>query len=153
METQWFEIWPPPIWMVQPVSRSIFRGDCESVDENGWFNLCDLLASKCTSQTTHSVNVHARSVPPEVYIGTLRACQQISADVRSECMGQPTFKACGLSVTFQVYWPMGLHISVWASTLASSGLAGAYLYLDVRIKWTKIVIVAHISDWDSSTFI
>src|SRR5882762_3215607 len=33
----------------------------------------------------------------------------------------------------------------------SSGLAGAYLYLDVRIKWTKIVIVAHISDWDSLT--
>jgi hypothetical protein len=43
METRWFEIWPPPIWMVQPVSRSSFQGDCESVDENGWFNLCDLL--------------------------------------------------------------------------------------------------------------
>jgi hypothetical protein len=73
--------------------------------------------------------------------------------VHFEHLGRLTFKACGLSVTFQVYWPMGLHISVWASTLASSGLAGAYLYLDVRIKWTKIVIVAHISDWDSSTFI
>jgi len=29
---------------------------------------------------THSVNMHARSVLPIVYIGTLRACQQISAD-------------------------------------------------------------------------
>src|SRR5882762_235019 len=62
------------------------------------------------------------------------------------------FKVCGLSATFQVYWPMGLHISIWAGTPASSGLASAYLYLDVHVKWTKIVIVAHISDWDSSTF-
>src|SRR6267154_1959719 len=62
------------------------------------------------------------------------------------------FKVCGLSATFQANWPMGFHISIWTSTPTSSGLAGAYLYLDVHIKWTKIVIVAHISDWDSSTF-
>jgi hypothetical protein len=30
--------------------------------------------------TTHSVNIHAQSVPAEVYIGTLGTCQQISAD-------------------------------------------------------------------------
>src|SRR5882757_3404999 len=63
-----------------------------------------------------------------------------------------TFKVCGLSAIFQVHWPMGLHISIWASTPTSSSLASAYLYLDVRIKWTKIVIVTHISDWDSSAF-
>jgi hypothetical protein len=39
---------------------------------------------------------------------------------------------------FQVHWPTGFHISAWASTPASSGLAGAYLYLDGRIKWTKM---------------
>src|SRR5882762_7005630 len=84
-------------------------------------------------QPTHSVNMHARSVLPIVYIGTLRACQQISADAsqsvwadsRSDRIGPPhvqsvwaslTFKACGLSATFQAHGPMGLHISVWAGT-------------------------------------
>jgi hypothetical protein len=41
---------------------------------------------------------------------------------------------------------MGFHISTWAGTTAQSGLAGIYLYLNIYIKWTKIVIVAHISD-------
>jgi hypothetical protein len=49
-----------------------------------------------------------------------------------------TFKVCGLSATFQVHWPTGFHISAWASTSASSGLAGAYLYLGGCIKWTKM---------------
>jgi len=44
------------------------------------------------------------------------------------------FRACGLSATFQMHWPMGFHISTWASTPASSGLASAYLYLDGHIK-------------------
>ena len=61
-----------------------------------------------------------------------------------------TFKVCRPSATFQVYWPMGFHINAWASP-ASSGLAGAYLYLDICIEWTKIVIMAHISNWDSLT--
>src|SRR5882762_3244391 len=88
---------------------------------------------KLWSYATHSVNMHARSVLPIVYIGTLGACQQISADAsqsvwadsRSDRIGPPhvqsvwaslTFKACGLSATFQAHGPMGLHISVWAGT-------------------------------------
>jgi hypothetical protein len=57
-----------------------------------------------------------------------------------------TFKMYGLSATFKMHWPMGFHINAWAGTTAQSGLAGVYLYLNIYIKWTKIVIVAHISD-------
>jgi hypothetical protein len=113
------------------------------------------VSSTCTwigFHTTHSVNVHANSVLPILYIGMFRTCQQMSADGAESVWAGLTFKSCGLSATFQVHWPMGLHISIWAGTPASSGLAGAYLYLDVCIEWTKIVIVAHISNWDCSTF-
>src|SRR6266853_803605 len=104
--------------------------------------------------------IHARSVLPTLYIGTLRTCQQMSADGTwsawadgtQSVWASLTQESCGLSATFQVHWPRAVHISAWAGTPASSGLASAYIYLDVRIKWTKIVIVAHISDWDSSTF-
>ena len=35
---QW-NIWPPPIWMVQLVPRPIFQGDSESEDGNLWSGL------------------------------------------------------------------------------------------------------------------
>src|SRR6266436_9112476 len=90
--------------------------------------------------------IHARSVLPTLYIGMLRTCQQMSADgTRSawadgtqSVWASLTQESCGLSATFQVHWPRAVHISAWASTPASSGLAGAYLYLEGCIKWTKI---------------
>src|SRR5882762_10107335 len=103
--------------------------------------------------------IHARSVLPIVYICTLGACQQISADGCSERMGRRTLRAYGPASRSKCVGrgPPFKRTGQWVSILAygpypaSSGLAGAYLYLDVRIKWTKIVIVAHISDWDSLT--
>jgi len=111
--------------------------------------------------------MHARSVLPIVYIGTLRACQQSRpthlraygpTDART-VLARLTFKVCGpASRSKRVGWvPPFKRTGQWVLLLVygryplQSGLAGAYLYLDVRIKWTKIVIVAHISDWDSLT--
>src|SRR6267154_176019 len=85
------------------------------------------------------------SVQPIQSIFTLRASQQKctlahlehvnkSRPMVHRAYGLATFKACGLSATFQVHWPTGFHISAWASTPASSGLASAYLYLDGHIK-------------------
>src|SRR5882762_5991851 len=70
------------------------------------------------SSSTHSVNMHARSVLPIVYIGTLRACQQISADAsqsvwadsRSDRIGPPHVQ------------------SVWAECHVSSALANGFPY-------------------------
>src|SRR5882762_6886256 len=79
---------------------------------------CICLCLPYLKMTTHSVNMHARSVLPIVYIGTLRACQQISADAsqsvwadsRSDRIGPPHVQ------------------SVWAECHVSSALANGFPY-------------------------
>jgi hypothetical protein len=98
---------------------------------------------------THSVNIH---IPPTLYIDMLGMCQQISASgklwaygpaSRSECMGRvPPFKCIGRWVFILAHGPVPLLWVVWL----------VYIYIWMFISnGPKIVIVAHISNWDSST--
>jgi hypothetical protein len=92
------------------------NGDTSSLDESSGDDLMtesDQEDMECVAMyETDMIQsyIHARSVPPKVYIGTLRACQQISADDMLERMG----------------WP---HVqSVWAECHVSNALANGFPY-------------------------
>src|ERR1700692_1905244 len=93
--------------------------------------------------STHSVNMHARSVLPIVYIGTLRACQQISADAsqsvwadsRSDRIGPPHVQSVWARVSR--FKCTGQWVSILAHGLVCISIFGCSQ--DIRHKLTKIV--------------
>src|ERR1700676_3063745 len=87
-----------------------------------------------TLSATHSVNMHARSVLPIVYIGTLRACQQISADASQSVWADSRSKCVGRVSRFKC---TGQWVSILAHGLVCISIFGCSQ--DVRHKLTKIV--------------
>jgi len=87
--------------------------------------------------------IHARSVLPIVYICTLRACQQISADACSERMGRRTLRAYGPASRSKCvgrgsrFKCTGQWVSILAHGLVCISIFGCSQ--DVRNKLTKIV--------------
>jgi len=87
--------------------------------------------------------IHARSVLPIVYICTLGACQQISADACSERMGRRTLRAYGPASRSKCvgrgsrFKCTGQWVSILAHGLVCISIFGCSQ--DVRHKLTKIV--------------
>jgi hypothetical protein len=63
--------------------------------------------------------------------------RNVWADGAQSILASLMFKACGVDSTFQMHWLKGFDIITWTSTPASSGLSGAYLYLE------GCIMVAH----------
>jgi len=135
-------------------TRSVTANGAESVWAGLTFKSCGLSTlGQGVSILAHGpVPCFKRSGWCISIFGRLHQMDQIAQRVvRFERVSQPQFKVCGWVPCFKCtgQWVSILVLGRYPRFKRS---AGAYLYLDVRIKWTKIVIVAHISDWDKFDF-